>query len=97
MSGLVGQWRTDPKDKITIEKYGNVTLEFSGDGKLIYTIHEEDKEQKMFLTYRIQGDFLISNQPSKPSEEKTKFKFTPNGKLLLFFGGDESKYIKVSD
>lgn len=94
---LVGQWRTDPKDKITFEKYGNVSLEFSEDGKLTYTIHEEDKDQKMFLTYRIQDEFLITDQPSKPSEEKTKFEFLPDGRLSLFFGGDESKYIKVSD
>ncbi len=52
LDAINGKWRTDPKDKKTFENYGNVSLEFSEDGKLTYTIHEEDKDQKMFLTLK---------------------------------------------
>jgi uncharacterized protein (TIGR03066 family) len=95
LNPLVGIWKSDSRDKKTIEKFGKVILEFSDNGKLTYTIHEGNKEQKMFLTYRIQGDTLITNQPSKPKEEETKFRFASVAELSLFFGGEESKYIKV--
>jgi len=43
----------------------------------------------MILTYRIEGDTIISDQPSHPREEKTKFSFTPEGKLVLIYGKNE--------
>ena len=97
LNKLVGRWKTDSRDKKTIEDFGNVTLEFLDDGQLTYIIHEKGKDQKMFLTYRIQGDTLITNQPSKPKEEETKFKFTSDAELSLYFGGEESRYVKVVD
>ena len=51
----------------------------------------------MFLSYRIQGETLITNQPSKPKEEETKFKFTSDAELSLYFGGEESRYVKAVD
>ena len=94
---LVGRWKTDSRDKKTMKNFGNATLEFLDDGQLIYTVHKEDKDQKMFLTYRIRGDTLITDQPSKPKEEETKFKLLSDTELSLFFSGDESRYIKVAD
>ena len=97
LNPLVGRWKSDSRDGKTIKKFGKVTIEFLDNGQCTYTIHGEKKDQKIFLTYRIQEDALITNQPSSPKEEETKFKFTSDVELSLFFGGDESKYIKVAD
>lgn len=92
---LVGKWIADTNDKATIENYGNISLQFTDDDRLIYTIDENEKKQKIFLFYKIKNNYLITDQPSKPQEEITKFEIFPDGKLLLFFDGVESKYIKV--
>ncbi|MFC1587488.1 hypothetical protein ACFL54_04175 [Planctomycetota bacterium] len=94
---FIGKWKTDSRDKITFENFGSVTLEFLDDDRLIYTIHGNETDNKICLTYRIEGDNLITNQPSKPREETTKFRFVSEIELSLFFEGIESKYVKISD
>lgn len=78
---LLGTWISDPQDIESIRKFGNVKLHFTADGKLIYTIHGEYKDQKIFLTYRVENNVLIIDQPSDPREERAKFQITEEGKL----------------
>jgi len=93
-NNLVGIWKTDSKDSETWQNYGNVTMEFKLDGQLIYTIIEEDKEQKIILNYEVQGTSLITDQPSFPQKQITEFVLT--GHILeLIFDGIKSKFIKV--
>ena len=62
---LVGTWGTDSTDLAAMQSYGLVIMEFSETGELAHRIQTEDgSEQIMFLTYRVEGDKLISNQPS---------------------------------
>jgi hypothetical protein len=75
--------------------YGDVSLDFSPNGQLTYTIHSEGKRQIMFLTYHTEGDALITNQPSDPKEESARFEFTSTGKLVLLYGNRPSTYIRV--
>jgi len=37
----------------------------------------------------------MTNQPSGPKEEKTKFSITPEGKLLLIYANETHQYIRV--
>lgn len=94
---ILGIWKLAPDDSESKQIYGNVTIEFKTEGKLIYTIHLEGKEQKMFMTYKIQDNKLITDQPSSPHIEETEFRILPNGELELSFGGTNSRYIKVID
>jgi len=48
------------------------------------------------LTYRVEGQMVVTNQPSAPREERTRFRLTPQGKLILEFGGVESQYVRAS-
>lgn len=94
-NNLVGIWISDLEDKITQENYGNVTLDFRENGDLIYIITEQDKEQKILMTYRIDDIYLITDQLSHPQEERTEFFIDIENKYLeLFFDGIKSKYIK---
>ena len=42
---LLGTWKSDPGDSEGVDAFGNVTLKFSGDGKLLYIVHEKDRDQ----------------------------------------------------
>ncbi len=91
---ILGIWFIDPKDSENVDEYGRVTLEFQRDNKLIYTIHCEGKTQHMFLTYKLENGFLITDQPSHPNVEKTQYKFTDDGKLVLKYINKKATFIK---
>ena len=46
----------------------------------------------MKLTYRVDGDTLVSNQPSAPREERTHFVIQGDGTLILALGGEQSRF-----
>jgi hypothetical protein len=92
---LIGIWKSDPNDEITQKFYGNVILEFTADGNLIYTIVEQNIEQ-IFMTYEFEGEFLITDQKSHQQKVKTKFFIdVENNCLELIFETIKSKYIKI--
>lgn len=86
-STLVGRWVIDPADSHVIEAFGQASLDFREDGSLIYSTLEGGRIQTMFLTYRVAGDELVTDQPSAPREERTQFRITQDGRLVLTFGG----------
>ena len=88
-------WRSDPADAEGQEALCSVTLHFHADGTLLYTIHEPDKDQVMRLTFRVEPGFIITDQPSQPQIERTAYEITPEGKLILAFGGEKSQYVKI--
>lgn len=80
---LLGSWRTDPSDRWSLVEYGEVSLRFDGRGNLQYAIHLQDKTQIMLFTYRVEGNWLVTDQPSAPRQERTEFYFTSDGRLVL--------------
>ncbi len=66
---LLGRWvliRTEDD----IDTGEGVTAEFWPDGSLIYAIHQADRGQIMRLTYRVESDELVTDQPSAPRPER---------------------------
>jgi hypothetical protein len=88
---LLGKWISAPDDQSSEES----TLEFKAGGQLDYTIRGADKDQKIFLTYRVEGDVLVTDQPSHPREERTSFVLTDEGKLVLMYGDQRSSYVRA--
>jgi hypothetical protein len=80
---LLGTWRTDPNDGWSLREYGEVSLRFEKDGTLVYTVHLPSKEQIMRLKYRVDGNVLVTDQPSSPREERTEFFFAPDDRLAV--------------
>src|SRR6187399_1805543 len=80
---LVGLWRTDQDDLWSLREYGDVSLRFEASGTLEYTVHLSSKNQIMRLTYRLEGSWLVTDQPSSPHEERTEVFFTPDGRLAV--------------
>jgi hypothetical protein len=93
---LIGLWITDPQDLESLAEYGEVSLQFGPDGQLAYSIHQEGNRQIMLLTYRVEGNALIIDQPSKPREESVEFKVTPEDKLVVLSQPVPSTYVRVS-
>jgi hypothetical protein len=71
-----------------------VEVEFQPSGELIYSIDAGDRWQVLHMTYRTEGDVLVTNQPSAPREERTRFELKPDGALVLEFGGAHARYRK---
>jgi hypothetical protein len=92
---LLGTWIINPDDERAVREYGRVSLRFTNDGRLIHTIHDSASDQKLLLSYRVEGDTLVTNQPSAPREERTPFLLTPDGRLILSFGGVQSTYVRA--
>ena len=58
-------------------------LEILPGGQMVYAIREAGQWQVMKLTYRLEGNVIVSNQPSAPREERTRYSFLPDGSLVL--------------
>ena len=95
MKQLIGKWKSDPDDPSTQVNYGQVTQTFHEDGRLTYIIHSSERDQVMRLVYEIDGDELITDQPSAPAEHRTKFSFDERGRLILEDEGERSRFIRV--
>lgn len=94
MNNILGLWKSDPEDITTQELYGDITMEFTNDGRLIYTIKAEDKSELIFLTYSIVDNQLITDQLSAPRQEITFFELSGD-RLELILDGIRSRFIKV--
>jgi len=71
-----------------------VALEFLEDGRLAYVILTAQGTQIIRMTYRVDGPMLVTDQPSHPKEERTRFSWDDSGALVLEFGGDKSRFTR---
>jgi len=63
-----------------------VALEFLADVRAAYVVQSGGRQQTMLLTWRVEGEDLITNQPSDPREERTQVAFDGDVLLLTFQG-----------
>lgn len=95
LTRLVGGWSL-------IESSGQddvgdgVLMSFESNGRLTYAIEENGTQQIMNLTWSVEGDEIVSNQPSSPREHRTKASFDQRGRLVLIGeDGGKSVYEKI--
>ncbi len=96
LSKLLGTWRSDPTDKAGREAYGKITLKFGADRSLLYITHHRDRDEIARLTFKIEPGFIVTDQPSVPRFERTAYELTDDGKLILNFQGEKSRYVRVA-
>ncbi len=92
-AALLGRWRLVETDG-DYDTGRGTTAEFTSDGRLTYTIHEGDTQQLIFLTWVVVGDVIVTNQPSHPSETRTRFFFPGPDRLVLELAGAQSHFIR---
>ena len=85
---LIGRWReVGPENEAS-------TMVFTEDGELIYSIHSGDRTEIINLVYEVSGDQLITDQPSSPRKEISKFYFEPNGILVIDYQGEKTRFMR---
>jgi hypothetical protein len=84
---LLGTWVVDRSDTRTLTELGDVLMEFQEDGRLTYTVRSQTKKQVILMRYKVDGDAIITDQPSAPQKERTGCSLSPAGILTLEFGG----------
>ena len=65
------------------------------DGKIEYRIRNGLRTQIINLTFHLEGNLLVSDQPSAPKEETTKISFNQK-RLLLEYQGSKAWFEKVT-
>lgn len=84
---LLGAWVVDEADTRALAELGDVLMEFHEDGRLTYTIRSETKKQIILMKYKIEGDTIVTDQPSSPRVERTAYVLCLDGTLTLEFNG----------
>jgi hypothetical protein len=94
---LEGIWVADETDHCTLVDYGNVFLEFGETGDLKYVVKTADSFQIMNLRYQVDGNTIITDQPSAPHIQHTDFLLGPDGVLTLAFNGIPYRFKRRPD
>ncbi|MEA2338645.1 MAG: hypothetical protein QOE82_2652 [Thermoanaerobaculia bacterium] len=79
---LFGHWRLID-DQAGVDQGDGVGMTFHPDGRLEYAIHDEDRVAIMNLVWHVEGDVIVSDQPSSPREERTRYFFRSPDVLVL--------------
>ena len=93
---FIGFWKLIEADP-SLELGDGDEMEFKESGELIYAIDSGSKWQIMNLIFKIEGNYLITDQPSSPNEERTVFNFHGNNLLVLDYGGAKAKYQRINE
>jgi hypothetical protein len=64
-----------------------VTMEFAQNGRLKYVIGTGDRLQIIELTYEVIGDEIVTDQPSRPQIERSRYYFEDPDTLVVEFDG----------
>ena len=70
-------------------------MQFKPSGELVYAVREAEKWQLMLLTYKVQGNTIVSNQRSAPHEERTAFSFPASNQLRLDRSGEVTSFKRL--
>jgi len=92
---LLGTWKAAADDIDGTQEYGDATMRFTDDGFLVYIVRAGSVDQEILLRYRTEGSFLITDQPSAPREERTRYEITKDGQLRLQHGDVHSTYSRA--
>jgi hypothetical protein len=91
---LVGSWESETSDPVTKRTVGKVRMEFYSGGILAYIVFESDKMRIIKLTYRVVNDTIITDQPSRPRAEVTRFNLSDQS-LELFYNSNWVRFKKI--
>ena len=69
-------------------------MAFTSDGQLVYSVHDGDKTQVIYMVYEVSGNQVITDQPSNPRREISKFSFEPGGILVLDYNGEKTRFTR---
>jgi len=95
-SKLFGKWVLKAVDGARCERSNKETIKFKPNGILLYGFISEGKTQYAILTYDIQGDKIISDQPTAPRLEKSEYNLLDDNTLQLHYDNQISIFWKLT-
>lgn len=96
-AALIGRWRLALDDLAARRRYGEHALELTAHGDLVQSTVTPGGLTRVLLTWRLEGDVLVTDQPSAPHVERQKVTALPNGQLMLGEGLEASRYQRDDD
>lgn len=93
-TALIGTWRVDPADAATLNAFGDAELEFDDHRNLRYVVKGRETDQIILMTYEVQGDEILSDQPSHRSPQRSKYVLGADGSLTIYFDGQAARFIR---
>jgi hypothetical protein len=96
MNKIIGSWKLLEADP-SLDLGENDEMYFSEDGDLLYAIDAGSKWQILKLTYTVENETLITDQPSSPDEQRTKFTIENENLLVLDYDGALAKYKRINE
>jgi hypothetical protein len=90
---LLGVWRLFRADA-PLDFAPGVRMEFCPGGQLRYHITLGDREQIIELLYRVDGDVLLTDNPSHPHATAVRFSRGEGNVLILDFAGPRAWLIR---
>jgi hypothetical protein len=91
---LIGHWRLID-DQTGIVQGERVGMTFYPDGRMEYAIREENRVSIMNLVWHTESNVIVTDQPSAPRQERTKYFFRSPDVLVLESAEGTSTFQRV--
>ena len=92
---LWGVWELQRADSAMGLEPGAI-MAFMPNGELRYAAPSTETVQVALLTYRVEGAWIVSNQPSAPREERTRFHFEGPDRLVLTYDSGSAYFVRAA-
>jgi hypothetical protein len=93
-NSLLGCWQL-AGSPAAIDFGERAEMQLEASGRMTYGIFEKGRWQIVLLTFRVDGDCIVSNQASAPAEERTRFSFLAPDMLQLEHAGSLSTFKRI--
>ena len=94
---LIGRWRLAVDDLAARRRYGEHALELTAHGDLVQSTVTPGGLTRVLLTWRLEGDVLVTDQPSASKIERLVVSILPGGQLMVGEGPLASRYVRDDD
>ena len=85
---LVGTWHLERSEDPEADP--GVEIDVLPDGRMQYSIPASDRWQIIQMTWCVENEWILTDQPSSPRVEKTRFRLESDDSLVLEFSGHQS-------
>jgi hypothetical protein len=94
---LHGRWVISPNDTSGLKRFGEHAFHFSPWGDAIHSFVGPQGMQRIVLSWRVEGDELITTEPGTGRTEKSALKLSPDGALQVGSEPHATFYVRDSD
>lgn len=94
---VVGSWLLDPREPCDLVPPGEFAVTFTRAGDLVYSQRWSEGIERIFLTYRIEGGELVTDQPSAPREQRSRLVIDDAGRLHAHDLGAQTIFVRERD